>query len=263
MIENKVFAMPSSEQLGSYRRKVSRWPHRPALILLAVSPPDFDPGNWTHLSYAECADLILDALPHRNEYEVETMRRYAALMKDLHALVSAVEVHSDEEPVWLPADLLDAVHSAQMRAALHKARAQRVAKVVGSLSAGIREDAKGGFTNATPLVEVIEAARTDSMRVRLGWQLQGDQFRRAVIYLDSRLTGRTDASRRRREGHSREHPEFFQFPSSLPQVTNGRKEFNHYSPDFVYRYVKVPGLTVGELKHVAIEIHEELNRLRG
>lgn len=58
------------------------------------------------------------------------MRRYASLVADLHQLVSAVDVQSDGERVWLPDSLLSAISSSQMRAALRKARAQRVARVL-------------------------------------------------------------------------------------------------------------------------------------
>lgn len=61
---------------------------------------------------------------------------------------------------------------------------------------------------------------------------------------------------------SRERPEFFSFPEHLPQMPNGRKEFNHYAPDFVYKYVKVSGMTIADLKEAAVAIHAELEELR-
>jgi hypothetical protein len=117
VIENKVFSVPAREQLDVYSRAVSKWPHRPSLVLLSISAPGFDPGDWRHLSYAELAGRILDALPADSAYEGETMRRYAALIADLHELVSAVDVRSDSEPVWLPESMLALISSSQMRAA--------------------------------------------------------------------------------------------------------------------------------------------------
>jgi hypothetical protein len=137
VIENKVFSFPDKQQLDEYEAAAGTWPQAPSLVLLSVSPPAFDPGNWRYLSYGEFAARILDALPSDSSYEVETMRRYAALVTDLHDLISAVDVHDDSEPVWLPRSLLTEISSSQMRAALHKARAQRVAHMLNEALPGL------------------------------------------------------------------------------------------------------------------------------
>lgn len=263
VIENKVFSLPHRDQLEEYEAAASKWPHPPALVLLSVSEPNFDLGEWRHLSYAEFAERIMDALPASDtSYEVETMRRYAALVSDLHQLVSAVDVRSDEERVWLPDSLLSAISSSQMRAALRKARAQRVARVLNDLLPDLEQRAAGGMSNATPLVESFEYVFTRGMHLHLGWQLQGDQFRRAAVYHDQSISGRSEESRRLREDVSREHPEFYSFPAQLSQALGGRKEFNHFAPSFVYKYVKTPALTIAELKAVAALVHAEIERFR-
>jgi len=109
VIENKVFSFPLRDQLEEYAAATAAWPHRTALVLPSVSPPGFDSGEWRYLSYTEFAGRILDALPSDASYEVETMRRYAALVRDLHDLISAVDVRDDSEPVWLPERLLGAI----------------------------------------------------------------------------------------------------------------------------------------------------------
>lgn len=262
IIENKVFSLPHRDQLDEYQAVASKWPHTPALVLLSVSAPHFDLGEWRYLSYAEFAARILDALPADSSYEVETIRRYAALVADLHQLVSAVDVQSDDEAVWLPGSILSAISSSQMRAALHKARAQRVARVLNEFLPGLEQPAAGGMSNATPLVESFEYVYTRGMHLHLGWQLQGSQFRRAAVYHDQSISGRSQESRRLREDVSREHPEFYSFPAPLPQTLGGRKEFNHFAPSFVYKYVKTPSLTISELKAAAAEVHAEIQQLR-
>ncbi|WP_188744604.1 PD-(D/E)XK nuclease family protein [Agromyces bauzanensis] len=262
VIENKVFSLPHRDQLDEYASIAAKWPHRPALVLLSVSAPDFDPGEWRYLSYAEFAERILEALPADSSYEVETMRRYGALVSDLHQLVSAVDVQSDDERVWLPDSLLSAISSSQMRAALHKARAQRVARVLNAILPGLEQPAAGGMSNATPLVESFEYVYTRGMHLHLGWQLQGDQFRRAAVYHDQSISGRSQESRRLREDVSREHPEFYSFPAPLPQTLGGRKEFNHFAPSFVYKYVKTPSLTIAELRVAAASVHAEIEQFR-
>jgi len=261
VIENKVFSLPHRDQIEGYRAATATWPHRPALVLLSVSPPGFDSGEWRYLSYTEFAGRILEALPSDASYEVETMRRYAALVRDLHDLVSAVDVRDDSESVWLPESLLGAISSSQMRAALHKARAQRVAHLLTGSIPGLEQPAKGDMSNSMPLVEALEFVHTRGMDLHLGWQLQGDQFRRAAVYHDESITGRSDESRRQREDVSRAHPEFFSFPSVLPQTASGRKEYNHFAPSFVYQYVKTPGLTIADLKNAAVAVHAEIVQL--
>lgn len=258
VIENKVFSVPRRDQLEGYAKLAAKWPHRAALVLLSVSRPGFDPGDWRYLSYADLAARILDALPADSSYEVETMRRYAALVTDLHEMVSAIDVKSDSEPVWLPWSLLEVISSSQMRAALQKARAQRIAGLLNVLLPGLEQPAKGDMTNATPLVEALEYVYTQGMHVHLGWQLQGDQFRRAVVYHDQAISGRSEESRRLREDVSRRHQEFYSFPGHLPQTSGGQREFNHFAPSFVYRYVKTPALTIAELKQAAVAVHEEV-----
>jgi len=262
VIENKVFSLPQRDQLEEYKRLTATWEPSPALLLLSVSEPDFDLGDWVHLTYEDLSRRILAVLPASGTYEIETMRRYADLAACLHRLVATVDVKSDEERVWLPENLLDAISSSQMRAALQKARAQRVARVINHHVHGLETPAKGDLSNATPFVETLEYARTAGMDLHLGWQLQGAQFRRAVVYDDDAVEGGSPSRREQREALSREHPEFFRFPEGLPQTPAGRKEFNHFAPSFVYRYVKVPDLTVGELKAIAVEVHAEVEALR-
>lgn len=154
------------------------------------------------------------------------------------------------------------VRSSQMRAALNKARAQRVAGVISQAVPGLEQPAGSGLSNSTPLVESFEYVRTAGIDVHLGWQLQGQQFRRAVVYHDRSIRGHSSESRMQREEVSRAHPSFFAFPEPLPQTAAGRKDFNHYAPNFVYRYVKTPDLTVSELVDAARKVHEEIEELR-
>lgn len=261
VIENKVFSLAQRDQLDEYEAATARWGPPPSLVLLSLSAPGFDLGRWRHLDYVDLASRIDAALGSSASYETETMRRYAALVRDLQRLVESVQVRSHDEPVWMPAGLLAALSSSQMRAALQKARAQRVAHLINERLPDLEQPAAASMTNATPLVESFEYTPTGGIHVHLGWQLQGAQFRRAVVYHDPSVTGRSAESRRAREEASRAHPEFFRMPAPV-SGTGGRKEFNHYAPSFVYQYAKAPELTVGELLDAAAEVHGELLSLR-
>lgn len=262
VIENKVFSLPQRDQLDGYASETDNWIHRPALVLLSTSPPDFLSERWHHLDYSELSRRILEAAPPDSSYEVETMRRYAELAADLQALVSATDVGSEDEAVWLPRSLLTAVSSSQMRAALQKARAQRVARLLNALLPGLEKPAAAGMTNATPLVEALEYVQVEGMHVHLGWQLQGEQFRRAVVYHDKSISGHSEDSRRLREQVSEQNLSFFGFPEPLSQQAGGRKDFNHFAPSFVYRYVNAGGLTIAELQSAASAIHLEIRSMR-
>lgn len=262
VIENKVFSLPQRAQLDEYESATAAWTPSPSLVLLSLSVPGFGLGHWQHLDYRGLAGRIDDALGADASYEAETMRRYGTLARDLQRLVESVEVRSHDELVWLPEELLAALSSSQMRAALQKARAQRVAHLINERLPDLEQPAAASMTNATPLVESFEYTPTGGIHVHLGWQLQGAQFRRAVVYHDSSITGRSVESRRAREEVSRAHPEFFRIPAAVPGESGGRQEFNHYAPSFVYQYVKAPALTVGALLDAAAQVHAEVNALR-
>jgi hypothetical protein len=251
VIENKVFSLPSLGQLDEYAAVVSQWSERPSLCLLSVGAPahlaDNRISGWRYLSYLELADRIDAALPRTTDYEVETMRRYASLARDLHELMQTTEVVDDAEPVWQTLAPL----SPQLRAALQKARAQRVAATIAQHLGPTERPVHSALSNATPLVEWFSSVHIDGEPLSVGWQLQGDQFRRAVVFSSDTYTGRTVESRDRREAWSRAHPELFAFAGALAELPQGRREFNHFAPSFVYRYVKVPGMTIGQLKDAA------------
>lgn len=189
------------------------------------------------------------------------MRRYADLAIDLQSLLELAVVTSDDETVWIEPSVLEAISSKHLRAALGKARAQYVAAAI-SERVQLHGHVSAAFTRGQPLVQVFDVMKTDGLKIRAGWQLQGSQFRRAVVYLGSRMSGGSNRRRQLREDTSREHPDLFVIPSALPQVRAGRREFQHYAPDFVYQYVSVPNLTFGQLKHAAAEIDQTLQAMR-
>lgn len=258
VIENKVFSLPQREQLEEYEAATAGWRPAPSLVLLSMSAPQFELGSWQHFRYAELAERIRASLPSQSTYEVETMRRYADLVADLDQLVAAVGVESNAEGVWLGDDLLSAISSSQMRAALQKARAQRVASYLAR-ELRLSDQPWSSMSRATPLIEIFQPVTVDRMSARAGWQLQGAQFRRTILFEDLGLQGRDKDSHRRREEVSRRHPELFALPSSIEANRSGRKEFNHFAPDSVYQYAKVPELTMGGLIAAAQEVKRSVD----
>ncbi|PPG61969.1 hypothetical protein C5C69_06555 [Rathayibacter sp. AY1C7] len=270
VIENKVFAMPDVDQLDEYAQLAAAWRGSPpAFCLLAMSAPVLHAsasGNlvtqngWQYISYAELARRIEAALPAVESYEVETMRRYAALIGDLQQLISAVDVTSDQEEAWLPKSMLGAVGSSQTRAALQKARSQRIASALRRDTSGRGRSVGHGMTRSVALVESFEHVLVQGIDLWAGWQLQGPQFRRVVIFTDPALQGGSPAAREQRASLARSLPELFTLPTVLSATPAGRNEFNHYAPNFVYQYGKVPSLRLDALLQATSEIHTDLAR---
>lgn len=261
VIENKVFSLPDQSQLRRYFDIAASWGSNAQLVLLSVSPPEFSAPGWRYLSYAELADRIETALPPGDSYELETMHRYAQLARDLDALLRLVSVRSVDEPVWMSEHQLGAMSSSQMRGSLIKARGRRVAEIITREVSGLEQPASSGFTRNTPLVEALEYVFAHGMHMHIGWQLQGRQFRRVVVFHDEAIRGRDVQTRRAREDIARKYPDLFAFPEALGQRF-GRNEFNHFAPAFVYQWANAPHITISELIAAARTIHAEIEELR-
>ena len=263
-IEHKVFALPDATQLARYEELTDAWPEPPAKVLLSAIPLGAEAGGWVWLGHAELGALIVAALESDRSWEAETMRRYAALIGDIEALAvrGAGTVRLDD-PVWPAGRVLEALPNPQLRTALQKLRAHCVAVEINRGVPGLAAPAHGDMSRATPLVEVLARTRADGYDVKLGWQLQGGQFRRSVTFLDESLVGRTAEARDRRVAVAREHPEWFAMPVGDRHGHDGRGEYNHFDPDFLYRYVKVPELSVRQLLEAAREVDEQVRGLAG
>lgn len=261
VVENKVFSIPDLDQLRRYEAVVERWRSEPTFALLSTSAPDFDPEPWQRVDYRMLADAIAAALPRSSSYEVETMRRYVQLARDVQALVDAVVVRSDEEPVWMNRQTLAPIGSGQTRAALQKARAKHIVRRLRSVPLGSHWYVNADMTRGTPLVEAFARVVDDGVAVRLGVQLQGDQLRRAVIIDEPSARGRSEAHREMRTELARAHPAWFAMPAAADGARGGRSEFNHYAPDFVYRYAKAPSLTIARLIAAIAEVHDSIAHL--
>jgi len=260
VIENKVFSLPDESQLRRYSEVAAAWGSNAQLVLLSVSPPEFSAPGWRYMSYEELADRIDSALPSTDSYEIETMRRYAQLARDLDTLLKLVSVRSMDELVWMSERQLRSISSSQMRGSLIKARARRVAEVITREVPGLEQPAGSGFTRNTPLVEALEYVFAYGIHMHAGWQLQGRQFRRVIVFHDEGIQGRDLQSRSAREDVAREHPDLFSFPEALSQRA-GRKEFNHFAPGFVYKWANASNLTIAELIAAARSIHKEIDAL--
>ncbi|OCG74770.1 PD-(D/E)XK nuclease family protein [Microbacterium sediminis] len=258
VIENKVFSLPERAQLDAYRGKTARWKGAPAQhVLLSMSPPRETVEGWTYLSYQELSERIDVALAEsgdRSSYEIESVRRYSRVVRLLSALLDTTIVRAPDESAWLDDSELAEIDSKQTRMALRKLRARRVEERIAV------EGPRIGWTGATithghPLVEWQRVVRLDGVGddvpIEAGWQYQEGQFRLFVV--TPHLAGRSDSDKRAREEFAAAHPELFDFSplrealAPLDDVVRPPDRFGHFAPAFVYRYVKVPDLSVAQL----------------
>lgn len=247
IIENKVFALPDTSQLA----RLGDPPRSSAaeLVLLSLTPPGWPDGSWTSpagnrwtwLSYAQLSAKLRPALPAvaaADAYAGATLERWLDHLAHLDGLARMAGRPSQDDPVMLPEAQRAALRDARLDAPVQKMRYQQVA--AGLAARGV--SATAGFTRGLGLVQKFTE---DPDGQRWGWQLQGDQFRLTIIVPEGHPGhGRDQESRAAREEEAARHPGYFDFSAVPVSGTATVSRYCHYAPDSVYRYVRVPGITV-------------------
>lgn len=272
VIENKVFSLPDEGQLEAYSSIAGSIDDSVVLYLLSLSNPGWSSGRkeiggreWQWISYRDLAQRIRSSLASSGlTYEAETMRRYALVVDLLSDLVDRVIVTDSGDMVHLPTTISDALCDNRLASTMAKLRARSVAHHIQQALdvAGINNGTvKSSLTNALPLIEWFSKT-SRAPGARIGWQLQGNQFRLALI--TPHLSGRTSSDRQARFEFAKLNEDLFDF-SPLDQIlgTQGVEvkplakpgspmAFNRYDPDFVYRYKPTPRITVAQLEAAAV-----------
>jgi hypothetical protein len=274
VIENKVFSLPDEDQLISYAGKAAAHGESPALWLLSLSDPGWQDGRkmlggseWRWLSYKELSRRIHCSLPtDDSSYSAQTMSHYALVVDLLSDLVQKIIVHDSGETVDLTNNAKNALGDDRLTSSMFKLRARSVAQRVSQAlsTAGIMNSTvSSALTNAQTLIEwFCESDRAPN--ARFGWQLQGNQFRLALI--TPHLAGRTAADRQARFDFAKANEDLFDFSyldeilrtegsatKPMPKPSNPLG-FNRYDPDFVYRYKLTPDITIAQLETAAISV---------
>lgn len=269
VIENKAFSLPSKSQLDRYTETVNdllakgRLTTRPRQVLWSLVDPGWTDGthgdsgsDWTWMSYGDLARNLRSATAPSDKFASDIVGHYASLLESLDELVSAVAV-SGEEGVDLPKPLRTALRDRRLKTLVRKARIREVRRYLQEDSGTLGVDIafKDGFTNGRPLLEGFAKAAGGHS---IGWQLQGEQFRLAMIL--PHLKGRTEESRQRRAAVGAAHPEWFDFTAARqvlgadlpvnPNQTSGPR-FLRYDPNFIYQYVKAESITASEIRDLS------------
>ena len=280
VVENKVFSLPDPGQLDKYSRAILGDDEldEPRQVLLSLQDPQWDEdtfdtagrvrggGPWRRVSYGVLGERILTAL--RNEpatYEVDIMRHYGEMVCTLQQLADAVVVRSYSEPVLLKDSLPHGAVDNRLLSSLSKLRARSLAQVVQADMdrANFRCTVESGFSNGTPVVSMLRAESVDGNKVRLGWQLQGREFRLCAVLPD--LKGKSPEKRASRVAWGVANADYFEFRSidkilhsetlrEYPETSKSMGGFNRFDPDFIYRSKKLSVLTVGQLLKASSEL---------
>lgn len=255
VIENKVFSVPTSDQLRRQSEHFMAWEAEgkgpTTAILLSVFTPGWRlPEPWVHVGFDDLAQRILAVIPDDGSFESEAMVRWTRIAHSLTSLADAVRVRSPDEHVLPNLDLGQVLDGdTRLTARLLKFRMNSVADHLRGAVQQFKGYVKADFTNGRPLIEWfrdVGTAGADTAGLRVGWQLQGRDFRRAVI-VPAALSGRDQESRAQRFAFAAAQDAWFDFGpidgilgtkgvDVRPKITAAKPDgFNRYDPDFVYR----------------------------
>ncbi|MFF8992405.1 PD-(D/E)XK nuclease family protein [Streptomyces sp. NPDC014983] len=268
VIENKVFALPDSQQLDRIAKKFDG--QNPRLVLLSLTPPAWgekawtSPSGheWTWLSYEQLAELLRPAIVEvaaADDYAGTTLSRWLDLIGRLGDLARLVGQPTLDELVQLPKHQRDILGAARLDVPVQKMRFQHIAIELGKRGlTGVRTD----LTNGTALVNWY----TDSPRgFSWGWQLQGEQFRLAIVVEKGHPHyGRSARHKAVRQEEARKHSDFFTFgpiEGAGPVGPIRKIEFCDFNPDFTYKYVNISDLTIAQAVELGVEYARRIEQL--
>ena len=271
-IENKVFSAPSEEQLLHYAHgavaQLGLAAPGPSMVLLSLMSPGWEKyQGWRWVSYRQLADALerrISQVRRADQFAGDVLEHYVRLIHLLVQLVDLLGTPIPDAPFLLPTSITAHLERARVSAAVQKARASFVVRELRRVVAargGTAAEVAHGFTRGMALLEGfhrLAPPEIDPTADSVGWQLQGPQFRLAVI--TGQLGGRSN--RGRREAYvSERYPHWFDFTlvervagigTTLKAVRGGRWAFHGYDPDFVYRYCVVPDLTMSQVLDVGL-----------
>ncbi|MDQ3766140.1 MAG: hypothetical protein M3346_02190, partial [Actinomycetota bacterium] len=192
-------------------------------------------------------------------YAAETLEHYCTLLGLLVRLRDLVTT-SEEEPLELASTARVELQRIRLYGAVQKMRAHETLQLLRrqpeitdmehkKLSTG------SGFTNGHSSLGAFYDVGSE---VLLGWQLQANQWRLAMILKS--LSGRGEQARAKREAYALQHEDWFEFDlvkqtlaaRGHSKLKKGRRVFNHYDPDFIYRYHAPADLTVRDVVDLGV-----------
>lgn len=272
VIENKVFSLPDEAQLDDYAAKnIPAAGARDAVkVLLSLSDPGWLSGShrgWTWLPYETAAARLVPAVEKHlagNPFVLQLVRHWADMIRILQRIAD-LTAPSVDEPLVLDADAVELLRPLRLHDAFQKFRTRRVRHLLEQHLAAADvavEHLESGFTNDSPLLSG-RVFLPDGAAI--GWQLQGAQWRRFVITPEA-YWGKTDALKLQRIAYAEaHHRSWFSFEAEQalgPFAAAPSAEYKHYAPDFLYDYVRTPGVRVQQVLEMAETVLREASAYR-
>lgn len=270
VLENKVFAIPDEGQLARYTAEaVRRVRGDPALVLLSLTDPGWAGGvfrsgdrTWRWVSFGALAERLGEQFGGATEFDRLILAHEARLVSLLDEAIRLTGVRSLDEPLRLPKPTTDLLESSRLADVVEKVRAHQVMRPIRDRLADMANPptrTEVGFTNGLPLLAAFwDGEHGDGV----GWQYQGGQWRLAMVL--GTLSGRGPAAAARRAEYAARYERWFDFNTMykvlgcteadvMPKRARTPPDgFNKYDPDFVYRYRRLPEVTVRQFVDLAL-----------
>lgn len=269
VIENKVFSLPEEEQLERYSADNIR-----ALglgeaqkVLLSLTDPGWENAEhrgWVHVPWASLSGRLAKHLAMtrpEGDFVRELAARWESLLWDLSQVLELTRPLLGES-LLLDGDRRAVLDAVRIGDAVEKARVRRfrhdLARLLGP-DVMRRVDLSSAFGSGGPIVDIKVPLSDGAL---LGWQLQGQQWRRFLIAPEE-LQGKAPDLKQARIAYAQsQHLEWFDLSAVSAMIAclpAPNADFKHYAPGFVYDYVKVPEATIAELlKLAAVETERAL-----
>lgn len=284
VIENKVFSLPDTNQLDAYASGKLHGLERPAPVLLSLVDPGWPGRSWTtpdglvwrYRGYDELGAALRPCLPELRAADIfgaAVFERWLDLVDTLVRLRTEVGVPEASEPLLLPAKAAAVLKPARLDATVQKMRCLHAMNLIRDELAGeIEREAivvRTAMSRGQGIVEMF----TTCPGPGFGWQIQEGQFR--LVYLTGAGPGfgKGEDCRAAREAEASAFGDYFRFDQARellgdtgperPVVAPGmRLSFNGFAPDFVYRGIPAPDLTIEQVvglgvtyAHEAVKAH--------
>ncbi len=255
VLENKITARSDADQLDRYQTTLEEvapeFARRASFVLLSLLAPVFDlPGRWRYVDYGQLSEAMLDVAGGLAGFDADFTRQYGRLTRLLADLVAAAGIGTTlSEAYFIDPETEQLLRKAGVRDLILKVRSvDLVQRLVAKRTYG-----QGGWHEATwsqgrPIASRFtrQEAVDGVGPLHLGWQLQGSHLRIVALLRDPSLYGKGLAAKARREDAADRYlgswidTEVLRSIASLRmQPYAGKLKYNHFDPDFIYRYGKL------------------------
>lgn len=271
VVENKTYSIPNQQQLARYAEKPLPWSEEHApdgapgtdYVLLSLLTPTWELRRpWRTLSYEDVGYALDLVDPAVLGDDAALFERYRWLTWRLVELTDAIDPNNDLDRAFSLATALHGLVPKHWLGRLQKMRYTGLGAAIQNrceMPVSLTVD----LTRGIGLIEHLRPIKAWDTSRWVGWQLQGDQLRLAVLVRDDGLAGRdAGLEARRAAAVEADHLDWFdfdaldkQFGDRLTPKTWKPGRWNHYKPDFVYRYRKIDAaITTRELAGALAEL---------